>query len=367
MHVAIVGGSLAGAYLAYLLGGGADSVSIFDPRAPWEKPCGGGLYGDTLRRHPVLREVCTWNYPIRWRWVSSRGEMRFATKGQSAIASRVDINRGLLGLALKHSNVRFMPEQVRGLEKVGARWRVQAGSEPPTEADVVIGADGVNSVVRRTLLGRLPREHLGVTLGYWVKACPVDEMIVQTYRDLLGYAWYFPRSDHANVGIGTCSIGADIPDLWRRLDAFLQAQCPQAQKVGKWGAGIPAVSDGAFWNMPCAGPNWALIGDAAGHVHTLLGEGMSYALDDAHLVAQAIAQGDVKAYDRAWRKKNGGWLRQSSEALGFVLESGCLSDYEVAAFLAQSGSTWLARLYAGIRAASRRLAGRRPKGDASAC
>ncbi len=359
MHIAIVGGSLAGAYLAYLLGGSGHSISIFDPRAPWEKPCGGGVYVDALRRYPALRQACAWNYPARWRWISSHGERSFATRGQSAIASRADLNRGLLGLALKHSNVRLISEQVREIEREGPGWRVLTASEPGIKADVVIGADGVNSVVRRTLVGRLPREHLGVTLGYWVTGGPVHELIVQTYRDLLGYAWYFPRCDHANVGIGTRATQANIPDLWRRLDAFLQAQCPDGRKTGKWGAGIPAVSDGAFWKLPCAGPNWALVGDAAGHVHTLLGEGMSYALDDARLAAQAVAQGDLRAYDRAWRRENGSWLRHSSEALGYVLKSGSSVDYERVAALAQGGSTLLARLYAQIAAAARRLSKQR--------
>ena len=361
MHIAVVGGSLAGAYLGYQLGSNGHSVSIFDPRAPWEKPCGGGIYVDALRRYPALRQACTWNYPARWRWISSHGERSFSTKGQSAIASRAELNRGLLDLALQHATVHLIPEQVRDIVRDSRGWQVQTDSPTPVAADVVIGADGVNSVVRRKLVGRIPREHLGVTLGYWVTNGPVDEVIVQTYRDLLGYAWYFPRRDHANVGIGTRAIGADVPDLWRRLDAFVQAQCPQARKTGKWGAGIPAASDGAFWQTPCAGPNWALVGDAAGHVHTLLGEGMSYALDDARLVAQAIAGGDLSAYDRAWRRENGSWLRHSSEALGFVLKSGSTIDYERVAALAQGGSTMLAKLYAQAAAGFRQFARRQPR------
>jgi flavin-dependent dehydrogenase len=355
MHIAIVGGSLAGAFLAVELGGTEHQITILDPRAPWEKPCGGGLFADTLQKYPVLRTACAWHYPLRFRWISSTGDRSVPAKAQWAIASREDLNRGLLRVALQNQNVQLVPDRVTAIVPQGSGWQVHAESGRCLEAELVIGADGVNSVVRRDLVGRLPREHTGITVGYLVAPGPTDEVIIQTYPDQIGYAWYFPRTDHACVGFGTRATTADVPGMWQRLEAFMGKHCPGANKQSRWGAAIPAVSNGAFWAQPCAGPGWALIGDAAGHVQTLLGEGISCALTDAHLVAQAIRGGNLQAYDKAWRKEHGAWLRHSSEALGAILRSGSCVDYERAVGLALGGSPWLANLYAQAAGRVRRL------------
>ena len=53
---------------------------------------------------------------------------------------------------------------------------------------------------------------------------------------------------------------------------------------------------GAVSNV--AGPNWALIGDAAACVNPLNGEGIDYGLETGRLVADMIADGDDLA--TAW-------------------------------------------------------------------
>ena len=47
-----------------------------------------------------------------------------------------------------------------------------------------------------------------------------------------------------------------------------------------------------------AGPNWALVGDAAACVNPLNGEGIDYGLEGGRLVADLLAQGEDLA--RAW-------------------------------------------------------------------
>jgi menaquinone-9 beta-reductase len=57
---------------------------------------------------------------------------------------------------------------------------------------------------------------------------------------------------------------------------------------------------GAVSNV--AGPNWALIGDAAACVNPLNGEGIDYGLETGRLVAELLAEGPVDApgLDVAW-------------------------------------------------------------------
>lgn len=66
MRIAIVGGSLAGALLALQLRDGGHQISIFDLRAPWEKPCGGAVNAEVFRQFPILGELpCSWHCPSK--------------------------------------------------------------------------------------------------------------------------------------------------------------------------------------------------------------------------------------------------------------------------------------------------------------
>jgi flavin-dependent dehydrogenase len=48
-----------------------------------------------------------------------------------------------------------------------------------------------------------------------------------------------------------------------------------------------------------------LLGDAAGHVHPITGEGIAYALWSAELLAEAILRGDPQVYEGLWREQYG--------------------------------------------------------------
>jgi menaquinone-9 beta-reductase len=332
MRIAIVGGSVAGAFLALHLRESGHQVSIFDPRAPWEKPCGGGVYADILRQFPVLGALpCSWNSPSQLRLISSTREGSFHVGLDSTwvIVSRFDLNRAILQAALQAETVTLIPERIRdiNLAEDSSHWLLRTASRS-WKFDVVIGADGVRSVVRKRLLGHIPRDDLALAVGYMVSNVPLDEVVVHTYDDLLGYLWYFPRSDHATVGIG-CRLGASpLPELWHRLQGFLDTYFPQARKESRWTALLPAVYSTEFWKRPCAGQNWALIGDAAGHVNPINGMGIPYALASAQLVAQAILREDLKSYDEAWRKEYGKSLAWHSIVMSEFCRSGDTSGFE---------------------------------------
>ena len=332
MHIAIVGGSLAGALLALQLRDGEHQISIFDPRAPWEKPCGGGVYTDVFHQFPILGELrCSWHRPSKLRFISSAREESFLLGPQPAwlIVSRYDLNRAILEVALQSPEVSLIAERVTCLDMIGdsSRWVVRTACHRQ-EFDIVIGADGVNSVVRKSLMAPIPREHLAMTVGYMISDVPLDEMLFQTYSDLLGYLWCFPRSDHAIVGIGTRVDAVSGSELWRRLEAFLSKYYPQARKVRRWRALIPAAIGPDFWRQRCAGRTWALIGDAAGHVNPVTGIGIPYAVASANLVAQAILCGDLESYDRAWRDQYGDWLERSGGIMDRFIRTGDVAGFE---------------------------------------
>jgi flavin-dependent dehydrogenase len=306
MRIAIVGAGPAGYHLAHRLGTGGDGtgevdheILLFDHQvrrpheAGYEKPCGGGL-GPLIGRH--LPDVMALPFP---RHCPTRLLLRVSDGSQVeqtldpppwAIASRADFGRALLDRALANSHVRLVHQRVVDLEQDGNGWCVRTTSGPVFTADFVAGADGVRSMVRRRVVGPIPRQHLAMAVGYRVCGSP-DAMVFQTHADLEGYLWSFPRADHASVGIAT-RLGAVPPqDLWHRVDRFLAETCPKAKREKRWAGLLPMAQDTSLWDTPCAGPGWALLGDAAGHVHPITGEGIAYALWSAELLRRHSERG----------------------------------------------------------------------------
>ena len=68
---------------------------------------------------------------------------------------------------------------------------------------------------------------------------------------------------------------------------------------------------GAVSNI--AGPNWALIGDAAGFADPVTGEGIYYALRSAELFAASYLEERVDDYEQSWRQDFGGELVRAAQ------------------------------------------------------
>jgi flavin-dependent dehydrogenase len=319
--IAIVGAGPAGCHLAHCLAETEHEILVFDHRVRpphetgYEKPCGGGLSPLIGQRFPdVMSLPFPRHRPPRVLLRASDGSQveQALESSHSAVVSRRDLGEALLDRALLNDDLRFIPQRVTDVERTGGAWSLRTAASEMFSADFLVGADGVRSVVRRRVVGPIPRQHLGLAMGYLVRDMP-DALIFQTFADLEGYLWSFPRPDHASVGIGS-RLGAVPPrDLWQRLDRFLDDTCPGASRDRRWAALLPMAGDPTLWDTPCAGPGWALLGDAAGHVHPITGEGIAYALWSAELLAEAFGQGEPQVYKSLWREQYGrGFMAASS-------------------------------------------------------
>lgn len=92
--------------------------------------------------------------------------------------------------------------------------------------------------------------------------------------------------------------------------------------------------DASLWDTPCVGPNWALLGDAAGHVHPITGEGIGYALWSAELLAEAFKRGDPRVYQNLWQERCRPSLLAASAMLAAAASNGL--SYEVLFHLAMA-------------------------------
>ena len=231
-----------------------------------------------------------------------------------AIVSRAEFGRALLERALTNGRVRHVRQRVKDVKRTGEGWLICTEAGETFSAEYLVGADGVRSLVRRKVVGPIPRQHLGLAAGYRVRGAP-DAIVFQTYSDIEGYLWSFPRADHASVGIATRLDAVPPQDLWHRVDRFLAETCPEAKKEKRWTGLLPMAQDPGLWDTPCVGPGWALLGDAAGHVHPITGEGIAYALWSAELLEKGLRQAETEAYDSLWRQEYGDQLSATSTML----------------------------------------------------
>jgi flavin-dependent dehydrogenase len=164
--------------------------------------------------------------------------------------------------------------------------------------DLVVGADGAGSLVRRTFLSPTPRERLVMAAGWFAPGS--SEMLVRFTPGLAGYLWLFPRRDH--VGVGICAPLSAVPTremldrLEREVSRSFPALAPDLDG-GRYAHTIPSPSSDPRSILEIAGPGWALVGDAAALADPITGEGIYPALRSARVLAETLrADGSSARY-----------------------------------------------------------------------
>jgi flavin-dependent dehydrogenase len=167
-------------------------------------------------------------------------------------------------------------------------------------ADVLVGADGATSGVAAAT-GLV--DHRAVLWGFAQRAYAiqdVDRPIIALWDDTLGngfpgYGWLFPgEAGSVNVGLGL-GLRADRSTASRAVTQF-DAFCGHLRRIGLLTAPVDGRRLGGWLKMGMVGTVAArgrifLIGDAAGLVNPLQGEGIAPAMTSAVAAAEAILAG----------------------------------------------------------------------------
>jgi flavin-dependent dehydrogenase len=294
MNVAVVGGGPAGASLACLLARDGARVTVFDASHPREKPCGGGVTAKALALLPPAPA----DDPLPGRRVSAcrfeSGEgdrVDVALPRPVVVASRRELDAWLLRRAVA-AGARHVAERVTAVER-GAVTTAAARHA----CDLVVGADGAGSLVRRTFLSPTPPARLAMAAGWFAQGGA--PMLVRFTPGLAGYLWLFPRPGH--VGVGICAPLGAVPtrELIGRLESEVARAFPALSELegGRYAHTIPSPSADAGSIAEIAGEGWALVGDAAALADPITGEGIYYALRSAELLAASVrADGSPRRY-----------------------------------------------------------------------
>ncbi len=311
--VIVVGSGPAGSITAHdCAKAGLRTLLLEKSKHPREKPCGGAVMYRGL--HILRGKVPTSLIERR-----INGLRFILPSGDAAEFS----SEKLIGITVFRE--RFDEFLAKRSADAGAelreRTKVKHASTEPHGANVLtsdgeeinarylVGADGVNSVVAKSLGLRLPRKNLqrvglGMESDFYVgeegvmKATNGYPSILEIIpvEDRVAYGWMFPKSEHLCIGIA--GAAAHMYPLRPAFDSFrrkmekrigipLNLEKRRVHFLGADGISSRNVRDRAL-----------LVGDAAGFVDPMMGEGIAYAMKSGvHAADVIIRAAELGRYD----------------------------------------------------------------------
>ncbi|CAN5361330.1 NAD(P)/FAD-dependent oxidoreductase [soil metagenome] len=298
----VVGGGPVGLAAAIEARSSGLSVTLIEPRTgPVDKACGEGLMPGTVSALARLG-VCVPGSPFRGiRYVAANGRTTAThhfSAGVGLGVRRTALHAALAERAAKTGVVRHLGRVV-GLRRTGPQSgtgvEVELDDGSAIDGDWLLGCDGLHSVIRREagLERGSNRRRFGIrrhaALAPWTD-------VVEVHWSARGEAYVTPISDD-EVGIAVLGprgwsfeeAVTTFPALARRLagvtwTSSARGAGPLQQKVSS------PVSSRVL-----------LVGDAAGYVDALTGEGLRIGLACAQAAVRSVSNGRPQDYPGSWR------------------------------------------------------------------
>lgn len=290
--VAIVGAGPAGSFLAFLLSKSGYNTCIIDRSCfPRDKLCGGLMTGKTL---DILSQnidcasipfFATDKVSIFYKY---NKVLSFDAVNSFYLCQRLDFDNILLKYAQQCGTTCFLGKEVTVFDLANRKLILSSGE--CIDYDVLVGADGALSKTRSNLLVESP------SLGCCVEISSVDrqqlpfnatdeiQMFVGDIDN--GYSWIFPKYDGFTIGTGSIYNKTCSSNIKEHFFEFCKnIKCNNSKFKGAF---IPTGDRVHLGNKLFS--NACLIGDAAGFIDPITGEGIYYALLSAQVLYSSIIE-----------------------------------------------------------------------------
>ena len=289
--VIVVGAGPAGSTTARECASRGLSVLLLDrAEFPRDKPCGGGVTIHAAEMLPfdlapvVERDIFGVHFTLRHTHLFTRRSPEKLTY----LTQRSRLDAFLAERAIEAGVVMRERALIKEVDRDAARVVVRT-ADGTFKGSTLVAADGANGPT-----AKLAGVDVSLTYGIALEAnvTPVGEFPPE-WEDVMGmefggipggYGWIFPKADHLNIGIGGWKyIG---PTLRARLDKLVRFYgFDPADLWGLRGHHVPLRGP----DSPLKDGNMLLVGDAAGLVDPMTGEGISSAIWSGQVAARHLA------------------------------------------------------------------------------
>lgn len=274
----------------YAARAGLRTVVLDARESPIDKACGEGLMPGAVRHLEHLGVTVEGRpfHGIRYTDGRRTAEARFRD-GHGLGVRRTQLQSALLGAA-RAAGVEVVPAHVHAV-----RLDPDGVSVDGRHARYLAVADGLHSPVSRRLLMNPPRPSGNPRWGIR------QHFAVEPWTDVVEVHW---------AGASEAYVTPVGPDLVG-VAVLSGAQAPFATQLAAFPALAERLPPVGSTTVRGAGPlrrrtasrvtgRALLVGDAAGYVDALTGEGISVALDSARALVECVVADDPARYERRW-------------------------------------------------------------------
>jgi geranylgeranyl reductase family protein len=329
VDLVVIGAGPAGAAAAIQASRQGARVMVFDKASYGrDKVCGDGLTPRAVGAlHELKIDLSDAHRIDGLRMIANRTERelrwpatsRFPDHG--AVWPRRRLDAALADAAAEAGADLMWSTEAMPLVEDGRVVGVTAGGREVRSEMVVVATGAPGSVARRLGATRDPAEPYGIAIRSYVESPRHLDRHLEaclTMRDakgnaVPGYGWMFPAGDGTvNIGVGALSTMKGYKGL--NLNSLLDIYFEQVRE--SWELG-PYLGRPRAWRLPMSavrrhGTGWVAIGDAAGLVNPMNGEGIDYGLESGMLASDLFIENPASAparYDQLIGERFDSFLR----------------------------------------------------------
>jgi 2-polyprenyl-6-methoxyphenol hydroxylase-like FAD-dependent oxidoreductase len=312
MRIAIVGAGPAGLYLAYLIKRRQPDtdVRVFEQN-PADATFGFGVvFSD--RALDFLREDDPQTHAAMAPHMESWSDITLVHRGERVVIDGVGFAAiGRLKL------LRLLQQRAASVGVYPAYRRTIENLDDLSEADLIVGADGVNSLVRRSHAAEFGASVRLMTNRFaWFGTTKRFETLTQTFIETeFGYfnAHHYKHAPELSTFVVEVDAATFArAGLARLEEAEVRRLCEKVFAASL--DGHPLISNNSIWrqfpivhNERWSARNCVLVGDALHTAHFSIGSGTRLAMEDAIALDKALAAGSnstpaaLQSFERARR------------------------------------------------------------------